>query len=74
MTKKHNEDFEKSTKCWICDTDVDTDVKVRNHCNISGKYRVFARRDCNIDVQLSYKIPVVFHNLKIMIHISLCKN
>ena len=21
MTKKYNEDFEKSTKCWICDND-----------------------------------------------------
>ena len=21
MTKEHNEDFKKSTKCWICDSD-----------------------------------------------------
>ena len=40
MSKKDNEDFEKSTKCWIYDHDyIDTDVKVRDHCHITGKYR-----------------------------------
>ena len=40
MTKEDNEDFENSTKCWICDNDyIDTDVKVRDHCHITGKYR-----------------------------------
>ena len=29
FTEKDNEDFENSTKCWICDNDnIDTDVKV----------------------------------------------
>ena len=28
MTKEDNEDFENSTKCWICDNNyIDTDVK-----------------------------------------------
>ena len=40
MIKEDNEDFENSTKCWICDNDyIDTDVKVRDHCHITGKYR-----------------------------------
>ena len=40
MIKEENEDFENSTKCWICDNDyIDTDVKVRDHCHITGKYR-----------------------------------
>ena len=39
MTKEDNEDFKNATKCWICDNDyVDTDVKVRDHCNIARKY------------------------------------
>ena len=63
MTKEDNEDFENSTKCWICDNDyIDSDVKVRDHCHITGKYRVFAYRDVN--VKLNHKILVVFHNLK----------
>ena len=36
MTKEDNEDFDSSTKCWICDSDYiddDDDVKVRrDHC------------------------------------------
>ena len=40
MTKEDNEDFKNSTKCWICHNDyIDTDVKVRNHCHFTGKYR-----------------------------------
>ena len=65
MTKKDNEDFQNSSKCMICDNDyVDNDVKVRDHCHITGKYRRSAHRDCNINVKLNHKIPVVFHNLK----------
>ena len=65
MTKKDNKDFENSTKCWICDNVyIDNDVKVRVHCHITGKCRGSAHRDCNINVKLNHKIPVVFHNLK----------
>ena len=40
MTKKDNEDFENSTKCQICDNDyTDNDVKVKDHCHITGKCR-----------------------------------
>ena len=65
MTKKDNEHFENSIKCWICDNAyVDSDVKVRDHCHIIGKYRGPVRRDCNIKVKLNHKIHIVFHNLK----------
>ena len=50
-TEKNNKDFENSRKCWICDNDyIDGDIKVRDHCHITGKHRVSARRDCNINV------------------------
>ena len=64
MTKKEDEDFEKSPTYWICDVYVDGDVKVRDHCQITGKYRGSAHRDCNIKIKLNHKLPVVFHNLK----------
>ena len=65
MTKEDNEDFKNSTKCWISVNDyVDNDVKVRDHCHITKKYRGSAQRDCNISLKLNHKIPVVFHNLK----------
>ena len=31
---------------------------------MTGKYGGSAHRDCNINVKLNHKIPVVFHNLK----------
>ena len=40
MTKKEDEDFENSNKCWIYDNVyVDSGAKVRDHCRIIGKYR-----------------------------------
>ena len=74
MTKEDNEDFENSIKCWICDNDyIDTDVKLRDHCHITGKYGGSSHKDCNINVKLNHKIPVVFHK-NFLIHILLCKN
>ena len=65
MTKKDVLDFQNSTKYWIWENVyVDNDVKVRDHCHIIEKYRGSAYRDCNINVKLIYKVPVVFHNLK----------
>ena len=60
MTKQDSEDFENSAKCWICVNDyIDNDVKVIDHCHITGKYRGSAHRDCNINLKL------IFYNLKI---------
>ena len=39
-------------------------VKVRDHCHVTGKYRGAAHVSCNLNFQLTNKIPVVFHNLK----------
>ena len=65
MTKKDHEDFQNSTKYWICDNDyIDNDAKVRGHIHITGKYRGSAHRDCNINVKVNHKIPLVFYNLK----------
>ena len=65
MTKEDNEDLKNSTKCWICGNDyIDNDVRVRDHCHVTGKYRGSAHRHCNINLKLNHKIPVVFHNLK----------
>ena len=64
MTIKDNEDFENSTKCWICDNAYfDGNAKIRDHCHINGKYRVSAHRGFNIKVKLNHKISAVFHNL-----------
>ena len=75
MNKEDDEDFEEFTKYWIYDNVYgDGDVKVRDHCHITRKYRGSAHRDCNIKVKLKHKILLVFHNLKVMILILLRKN
>ena len=52
MTEKDDEDFESSTKSWICDNDyIDNDIKVRDRCHVNGKYRGSAHRDCNINIK-----------------------
>jgi hypothetical protein len=42
----------------------EADPKVLDHCHITGKYRGAAHNSCNLNVKLTGKIPVVFHNLR----------
>ena len=59
------EDFGNSTKCWICDNVyLDGDVKTKDHCHLTGIYRISAHRNCNINIKSNHKIPIIFHNLK----------
>ena len=37
---------------------------MRDHCHITGKYRFAAHWSCNINLKISKKVPVIFHNLK----------
>ena len=39
-------------------------IFVRDDCNITGKYRSSAHRDCDININLNQRIPVVFPDLK----------
>lgn len=47
MTKREYENFENSTK-WICKKTYENyDVKVKDHCHITGRYRGFVLNKCN---------------------------
>ena len=57
--------FQQSNSCSICEKLIDNDdEKVRDHCHVTRKFRGAAHRSCNINFQLTKKIPVVFHNLR----------
>ena len=62
-TAEENEAFEKSNICWIYGKLIDFIDKVRDHCHIKGKYSGAAHWSCNINLKISNKRPVIFHNL-----------
>ena len=63
MTQEHEEDYRINIVCRFCETNIDCD-KVRDHCQLTGKYRGPAQSICNINAtqDQSIFIPVVFHN------------
>ena len=65
MTEEEEHLFQESNNCRVCKKLIDNDVeRVRDHCHITSKFRGAAHWDCNINFQLTKKIPVTFHNLK----------
>ena len=41
----------------------DGDEEVRDHCHITEKLKGTAHWSCNLNLQLTKKVPVIFHNL-----------
>ena len=65
MSEEEEHLFQQSNSCWICEKLIDNDdKKVRDHCHLTGKFRVAAHWSCNINLQLTKKFTVLFHNLK----------
>ena len=65
LTKDDERNFKNADKCYICNKKYsEKDIRVRDHCYITGKYRGAAHQDCNINYRLTDKAPVIFHNLK----------
>ena len=68
MTEENEQEFKKATTCHICDKKyTEKDIRVRDHCHITGKYRGSAHQECNLKLRINpkeIKIPVIFHNLR----------
>ena len=65
MSEKEEEQFQSSNTCWICEKRIDDDdEKVRYHCHITRNIRDAAHWNCNINLQLTEKVPLIFHNLR----------
>ena len=63
MSKEKEHLFQQSNSCWICKKLIDNDEeKVRDHCHVTGKFRGAAHGSCNINLQLTKKVPAIFHN------------
>ena len=68
MTEDDEQHFKTMDGCHICgEKYTDKDVRVRDHCHITGKFRGSAHQECNLKLRIKsedIKIPVIFHNLR----------
>ena len=65
MIEEKEQLFQKSNSCWVCKKFIDNDdEKVRDHYHVTGKFRGAAYQSCNVNFQLTKKVPVIFHNLR----------
>ena len=65
MTEEEENLFRKSNNCWICKSFINNDEeKVRDHCLVTGKFRGAAHESCILNLQLTKKVLVIFHNLR----------
>jgi hypothetical protein len=65
LNQQEQAEFDNATLCSICDKAfTDDDVKVRDHCHITGKKRFGAAHSlCNLHYKVPNFIPIFFHNL-----------
>ena len=65
MAEEEEHLFQKSNNCWICKKYINNDEeKVRDHCHVTGKFRGAAHESCKLNLKLTKKVPVIFHNLR----------
>ena len=67
MTEVDEQHFKTMDGCHICgEKYTDKDVRIRDHCHITGKFRGSAHQECNLKLRIKpedIKIPFIFHNL-----------
>ena len=68
MTENDELCFKLMDKCHICNKIYnDKDVRVRDHCQITGKFKGSAHQECYLKLRIkpeNLKVPVIFHNLR----------
>ena len=54
--------YDNSNLWHICNEELGND-RVRDHCDVSGKFKGAAHEVCNLKYKVPKFLPVVFHNL-----------
>ena len=78
MTKENEDSIFKKPQnvIFVISHTLDKDIRVRDHCHITGKFRGSAHQDCNLKLQIkpeTIKIPVFSIIFAVMTVILLCK-
>src|SRR5258708_2067312 len=64
ITKEQQKKYKIVKYCYTCKNSFTIDnYKVRDHCHITGLYRGAACNNCNLQLKISNRLPVVIHNL-----------
>ena len=64
LTPEQKRDFRIAKRCHICMYPFKPgELKVRDHCHYTGKYRGAAHEKCNLRYAVPNYIPIIFHNL-----------
>jgi hypothetical protein len=63
ITPKQEVEFQGAKDCSICGKELGED-RVRDHDHVTGMDRGAAHNICNLKYRITWKVPVVFHNLR----------
>ncbi|CAB3976688.1 Gastrula zinc finger [Paramuricea clavata] len=63
ITPEQETEFWMTRNCSICGNDLGDD-RVRDHDHVTGLFRGAAHNMCNLKYRITWKVPVVFHNLR----------
>ena len=65
MTIEDENNYQNSQNCWICNQKIIKDKdKARDHCHITGKFRGVSHKKCSLQLSITRKLPIIFHNLE----------
>ncbi|XP_065354937.1 uncharacterized protein LOC135949334 [Calliphora vicina] len=65
LTEQENLDFIKNDSCHVCSGIISEHDKVKDHCQLSGKYKGPAHYFCIINKKLLTFFPVIFQNISV---------
>ena len=63
FTPCEKEQFQLTTHCHICREELGAD-RVRDHCHLTGQFGGAAHNACNLNFQLTGRLPLILHNLR----------
>ena len=64
MTIEDEDNYQHSNDFSTYNEKIKNKDKVRDHCDVTGKYRGSARSQCNLKLKIPRKLPIISHNLE----------